>query len=69
MGTLSGAVTHFHICFLPREEFTLKEKNLLLLEQILSFRSKHCFGRAMSANLKEANRKSQKLFPVVKNGG
>ena len=44
--------------------FTLKEKNLLLLEQILSFESKPQFGRAMSA--REANKKSRKVFPLVK---
>ena len=51
-----------HICFLSKVEFTLKEKNLLLFEQILSFKSKPEFGRAMSA--RKANRKSRKLFPL-----
>ena len=44
--------------------FTLRGKNLLLLEQILSFESKPQFGRAVSA--REAKRKSQKLFPLIK---
>ena len=41
--------------FPSQEDFTLKEKNLLLSEQILSFESKPQFGRALS--VREANRK------------
>ena len=56
MGTLSGEVTVLYIfASLLQMEFTLKVKNLLLLEQILSFKSKPQFGRAMSA--REENRK------------
>ena len=39
-------------------------KNLLVLEQILTCKSKCHFGRAMSA--KKANRKSRNLFPLEK---
>ena len=41
-----------------------KRKNLFLLEQILSFKRSPQFGRAMLA--REVNRKSRKLFPLVK---
>ena len=65
MDSLSGEVILlFTYLFPSQEEFTLKGKNLLLLEQILSFKRKPQFGRDMSA--REANRKSQKLFPLVK---
>ena len=53
-----GSNYHLHICFPSQKGFTLKEKNLLLLEQ-----RKPKFGRAISA--REANRMSQKLFPLV----
>ena len=33
--TFRGGNYHFHICFHPSEGFTLREKDLLLLEQIL----------------------------------
>ena len=59
--TLSGEVT---LPFTYLHGFTLKGKNLLVLEQILSFKSKSQFERAMSA--RKANRKSQKLFLYVK---
>ena len=43
---------------------TLKEKNLLLREQILSFKSRsHLVRTALS---QEANRMTQKLFPFLK---
>ena len=42
---------------------TLKEKNLLLGEQILSFKSSANFGR--SSLFREAYRKAQKLFPFI----
>ena len=72
-GTLSGEATLSFTYLLPwsrgvyyqrKEGFTIKGKNLLFLEQILSFESKPLLGRAMAA--REANRKSQKLFPLVK---
>ena len=64
MGTLSGEVTlSILICFPSQEGFTLKGKNLLLLEQILSFKSKSKFGRAMSA------REVTKVVPLSKNDG
>ena len=56
-----------HICFPSEEGLTLKGKNLLLLEQILSFKSKPQFGRAISD--REANRKSRKLFSILKMAG
>ena len=60
-----GEVTiSFTYLRLSQEGFTLKGKNLLLLEQILFFKSKPQFERAISA--REANRKSPKLFPLVK---
>ena len=65
MGTLSGEVTQsFSYLLLSSRGFTLKGKDLLLSEQILSSKSRPHFGMAMSA--KEANRKSQKLFLLVK---
>ena len=42
----------------------LKGKNLLLQEQILSLKSKLPFGRVLPC--REANSKSQKLFPFAK---
>ena len=63
--TLLGEVTLLFTYFiLFSRGFTLKGKNLLLLEQILSFKSKPQFGRAMEG--RKANRKSWKLFPLVK---
>ena len=59
-----GNNCYLHICFPSQEGFTLKGKNLLLLEQIHPFESKPQVTRAMSA--REANRKSRKLFPLVK---
>ena len=51
MCTLSGGRNcHLLISFPSQEGFTLKEKNLLLLEQILSFEGKPQFGRDMSAH-------------------
>ena len=44
----------------------LTGKNLLLSEQILSFKNRQPFGKASST--READRKSQKLFPLKKNG-
>ena len=65
MDTLSGDVTLSFTYLLPFSKgFTLKGKNLLLLEQILSSKSKLQTGMAMS--VREANMKSQKLFPFVK---
>ena len=65
MGTLSGEVTlSFTYLLLFSKGFNLKGKNLLLLEQILSFKSKPHIGMAMS--VREANRKSQKLFRLIK---
>ena len=64
MGTLSGEVTHLPICFPSQEWCFLKGKNLLLLEQIIFYKSKFQFGRATSA--REANRKSRQLIPIVK---
>ena len=43
---------------------TLKEKNLLPKEQILSLKSRPYFERAVFS--RKANRKSQKLFPFEK---
>ena len=51
-----GSNCYLHICFPFQEGFTLRGKNLLLLEQILSFKRKPQFEIAMSA--REANRKS-----------
>ena len=48
VGTLSGEVTHSFTYLLPFSVgFTLKGKNLLLLEQILSFESEPQFGRKL----------------------
>ena len=70
MGTLSGEVTHFHICFPHQEGFTLTGKKLPL-EKFFFLKGKPHLGRTMSA--KEANRKSLKLFSLViigaKHGG
>ena len=65
MATLSGEVIfHFHFAsHLIRGQF-LKKKNLLPLEQFLSFKSRPYFERV--ALSKKANSKSQKLFPFVK---
>ena len=46
---------YLHICLPSQEGFTLKGKNMLLLEQIHSFESKSQVKRAMS--VREANRK------------
>ena len=68
MSTLSGETTVIFIFALhPQEGFTHKGKNLLLMEQILSFKSRPVLGRAMSA--KEANGKSRKIVSLSKNGG
>ena len=40
---------------------TLERKNLPLVEQILSFKSRHPFGKVLS--FLETNRKSQSYFP------
>ena len=47
-----------------RIEFAPPGANSFQEEQILSFKSRPHFGRAMST--KEANRKSRKLFPFAK---
>ena len=49
-----------------QEGFTLNGKNLLLLEQIICFKSELHFESPMSA--KEAIRKSRDLFHLVKAG-
>ena len=63
MGTFTREVTHLHICCPSQEGLTLKGKNLLHEEQILSFKSNPQFGSARTT--REANRKSQKFFPLV----
>ena len=55
---------HLHFHFPSQLGSTLKGKNLLLKEQILSLKSRPYFERTSSS--REANRKSQKLFPFVK---
>ena len=68
MGTLSWEVTLIYIVAFPSQEgFTLKGKNLLLLEQILCFKSRPYFER--TALSRKVNKKSQKLFPFVKKDG
>ena len=64
MCSLSEEITPIFTYLLPFSRGIYSQrKNLLLLEQILSFKNKPLFGRAMSA--REANRKSQRLFPLV----
>ena len=53
MGTFRRSYCHLHISFPTQKEFTLKGKNLLLLEQILSCQSKHQFGRAICQLVKQ----------------
>ena len=55
---------HFHICVPSYQESTLKEKNLLLYEQILSCKSRPHFERLHLS--RDANRKLQRLFPLTK---
>ena len=66
MGTLSGESNQaIFIFFLPSHwRSTLKGKNLLPREQILSIKRRPPFGRVSS--LRQANRKSRKLFPFLK---
>ena len=59
----SNSVIYIFASLLKRNLLTNKKK-LLYLEQILFFKSKSQFARAVLA--REANRKSQKLFPFVK---
>ena len=65
MGTLYGEATLlFSVLLLFKMVSTLKGKNLLPEEQILSFQSRLYFGKHWSS--REAIRKSQKLFPFAK---
>ena len=61
--TFRGSNCHLHICFPSQEGFTLKGRNLLLLEPIPSLKGKLQFIRAILT--REANMKSQKLSPFV----
>ena len=65
MGALPGETTPpFSFCLPFPMGSTLKGKNLLLLEQILSFKSIPHFGKSEMS--RGENRKTQKLFPFVK---
>ena len=58
---------HFHFASIFNAESTSKGKNLLPLQQILSFKSGPLFGRVSLS--REANRMSGKLFPFVNMAG
>ena len=56
---------HFHFCFPSMQVSTLKGKNLLLQEQILSYKSRPDFrGTSSSRKTKEV----MKVVPLCKNG-
>lgn len=60
-----GKQLYHFICYLPsHKEQTFKENNLLLEEEIVSFKSRFHFPRASSSQ--ETKRKAHKLFPFVK---
>ena len=66
IGTLSRKATIlFHFCLPSHYWSTLKEKNLLPEEQILSLKSRSDFRRTTSTQT-AVNRNSRKLFPLVK---
>ena len=68
MDTLSGKqLSDFEFLSLLNRGLLLKERICFSEEQILPFKSRPHFGRALSS--REANRKSQKLFPFVNTDG